>query len=399
MARKGENITKRKDGRWEARVIYGRDENGRAKYRYLYAKTYTEVRAKKEYLQSQIITCASQIQPNTMTVNDMISQFLLHKATSVKESTMAHYRHLIQHYIRKPLGSIRLLQLSVETIETFTQHLLKNGKRTGEGLSDKTVRDILSLLKSMLRYAVSQNQLPATILNFTMPRIVNKSIAVLEPEEQSRLESFLLDGEDSYRFGSYLCLYTGLRIGEVCSLKWSDIDLSQSVLFVNRTIQRISISKKTTRIVITEPKTRTSLRAIPIPQFLLQLLSQKREQITDEEAYLLTGTQNYIEPSNYYMRYKRWLHQLNLPSYSFHALRHTFATRCIEMGFDPKSLSEILGHADVNITLNRYVHPSLDLKRSHMERLTPKNFQSEKGSEIHRKRRNSKKKRETTIRL
>ena len=378
MARKGENIVKRKDGRWEARVICNRDENGKAKYRYLYGKTYSEAKAKKEYLISQIIACTPQVPKNTLTLNHLIQLFLSHKSLSVKESTLSHYKNLIQRYIEKPLGGFRLLQISREQIEAFAKQLLTNGKASGDGLSPKSVRDILSILKSMFKYAVTHNYMSSALLNFSMPRLNSREISVLEPSEQKKLETFSIEKEDSYKFGVCLCLYTGLRMGEICSLKWADIDFKQSLLHVSRTIQRITAegTEKKTKIIITEPKTKTSVRSIPIPAFLLKILTAKKLLIKNENAYVLTGTEKYIEPSNYYMKYKRWLRQLNLPSYSFHALRHTFATRCIEKNFDAKSLSEILGHSDVKITLNRYVHPSMDLKRSHMERLTPVSSQS-----------------------
>lgn len=129
--------------------------------------------------------------------------------------------------------------------------------------------------------------------------------------------------------------------------------------------------------MIGEPKTRTSIRTIPLPSFLLSELTIQKINIRNNNAYVLTGRASPIEPSNYYMKYKRWLKKLDIKSYSFHALRHTFATSCIEKGFDAKSLSEILGHSAVKITLNRYVHPSMELKRQHMEKLTPAQFQSE----------------------
>lgn len=372
MARKGENIIKRKDGRWEARVIYSRDINGKAKYRYLYGKTYSEAKEKKEFLQSQIIFCMHKVEKNRLTVNDLANEFLLHKEPMVKASTMAHYKNIIDRHIRIHLGKTKLLHINIELIDSYTQNLLLNGKKSGNGLSPKTVHDILSILKSMFKYAVLQNYMNSDTLNFSMPRITSKAIVVLDIKEQEKLEDFSLRANDNYRLGIYLCLYTGLRIGELCSLKWSDIDFDKSLLCVNRTIQRISANAEPkTKIIITEPKTNASVRTIPIPKFLLQILIEKKPLSTDEDIYFLTGTKKYIEPSNYYAKYKRWLRKLNIPSYTFHTLRHTFATRCIEKGFDAKSLSEILGHSNVNITLNRYVHPSMNLKRLHMEKLTP----------------------------
>lgn len=374
MSRKGENITKRKDGRWEARAILARSETGKAMYSFFYGKTYAEAKAKKEYALSQVIMCIPKTPKNTLTVKDLIGEFLLHKKSAVKSSTLSHYENLIRTYIIDSLGNIKLMQLTATRIEKYSHSLLENGKKNGDGLSPKSVRDILSILRSIIKYGTSKQYLSSEILIFSMPRITPKETSILKPEEQSTLENYVTYGQDTYKFGVYLTLYTGLRIGELCSLRWSDINIERSTLTVRRTIQRIKVfGKKKTEIQIAEPKTRTSLRCIPLPTFLLSLLSSKKQS---GDIYILTGTKNYIEPSNYYMRYKRWLKKINLPLYSFHALRHTFATRAIERGFDAKTLSEILGHSNVKITLDRYVHPSMDMKRAQMERLTPEQYQS-----------------------
>ncbi len=380
MSRKGENITKRKDGRWEARVIYAYSETGKAKYRYLYARTYTEVKAKKEHALSQIVQCIPKTSPNNYTVSDLASEFLLHKKATVKQSTMAHYENMISPHILVPFGCRKLSSITTSTVEVFAQELLISGKKNGKGLAPKTVKDILAILRSMFKYAASKRYMSADILDFSSPKQIKRDAEVLDKQEQKALESFALNSHDSYKLGVVICLYTGLRIGELCSLKWSDIDFKQSVLYVKRTIQRVSSKgSKKTEIIITEPKTASSIRTIPIPEYLLEKLKEMHSVAQCENAYILTGTMKYIEPSNYYMKYQRWLKKLLISHYSFHALRHTFATRCIESGFDAKSLSEILGHSGVQITMNRYVHPTLELKRQYMDKLIPL-FQSNSGS-------------------
>ncbi len=368
MSRKGLNITKRKDGRWEARVIYTYDENRKAKYRYLYGKTFAEVKHKRENLQSEILLGRDIIPPNDLYLRDICEFFLIHKQITVKRSTLLHYKGLIKSHLSE-LGSCRLSELSSTVIEKYSHNLLLSGRKDGVGLSVKTVRDVLSLLRSVLKYAVDQKYITADVMNFSIPHQVKKQYSVLEKKEQLALESFALGNIDSYKLGIFLALYTGLRIGELCALCWSDIDLKQSQLSISRTLQRVSGgSGSKTEIVITEPKTKTSIRTIPLPKFLCNMLTALKGAA---DTYVLTGTNKYIEPSNYYMRYTRWLKRLDIKHYSFHALRHTFATRCIENGFDVKSLSELLGHADVNITLNRYVHPSMETKIFHMEKLAP----------------------------
>ena len=170
-----------------------------------------------------------------------------------------------------------------------------------------------------------------------------------------------------------MCLYTGMRIGEVCALQWRDIDLINYTINISKTIQRVSNHETShsskTKIVIDTPKSVASKRAIPIPALLCEQLAQRKQADSSESYFFLTGSERYIEPRNYYARYQDILIDCGISQYTFHALRHTFATRCIEIGFDPKVLSEILGHTDVKITLDRYVHPSIDRKRACMELL------------------------------
>lgn len=168
-----------------------------------------------------------------------------------------------------------------------------------------------------------------------------------------------------------LSLFTGIRVGEICALRWEDISFSEQTIYVHQTMQRLqdrSNSTNKTKIVITTPKSACSIRTIPLPEELLPILEAHR---TTSTGYLLTNSdQNYIEPRTMQNRFKKALQICSIENANYHSLRHTFATRCIELGFDIKSLSEILGHASVNITLNRYVHPSLELKKENMQRLS-----------------------------
>lgn len=170
--------------------------------------------------------------------------------------------------------------------------------------------------------------------------------------------------------GVLLSLYTGIRVGELCALQWEDFDLAHSKLKIRKTMQRIqdlgngSVSK--TKIVITEPKSQCSIREIPLPLFIVDVA---KKFASNPKAYILTGTDRYIEPRTMQNRFKSYVKECNVEPANFHVLRHTFATRCVEVGFEVKSLSEVLGHANVNITLNRYVHSSFELKHSNMNKL------------------------------
>ena len=167
-----------------------------------------------------------------------------------------------------------------------------------------------------------------------------------------------------------ICLYTGIRIGELCALQWDDISLEKKTLHIQKTMLRIQTDDENqkTKVVITPPKSSCSVRTIPVQDILVEYLARFEE---GPDAYLLTGSaEKYIEPRTMQNRFKSVLNKCGIHSANFHALRHTFATRCVEAGFDVKSLSEILGHSSVNITLNRYVHPTMEMKRSNMNRLS-----------------------------
>ena len=169
--------------------------------------------------------------------------------------------------------------------------------------------------------------------------------------------------------GILISLYMGLRIGELCGLTWADIDIKNRVLYVRRTVQRIcscNSDGKKTKIVISAPKSDTSFREIAIPEFLAEYLTAFKG---DDDCYILSGSEKIVEPHAYQYRYKKVLSESNSGDHTYHRLRHTFATNCIESGFDVKTLSEILGHSSADITLNRYVHSSMDRKSACMNLL------------------------------
>ena len=173
--------------------------------------------------------------------------------------------------------------------------------------------------------------------------------------------------------GIFVCMYTGLRIGELCALKWSDIDLENNMIYVTRTLQRLtntSDSSTKTHICEGTPKTITSKREIPICSVLARALGE-HESLFDKNAYLLSGSPSKcIEPRNLQYYFKRFQLRHNIDPLNCHALRHTFATTGISSGIDVKTVSELLGHSNVNITLNYYVHTSMEQKRKQIEFLS-----------------------------
>lgn len=296
-------------------------------------------------------------------------QWLAHVQSQVKESTISRYSHLIHRHILPAIGNYPTNQIGNHIIEGHIRYLLREGRldHTG-GLSPKTVSDILSVLKCISTYSSECGYHIPCNFNSIKVRQPPREMRVLSLVEQQFLHEHLTRSPDSVKFGVLLCLYTGIRIGEVCALRWKSFKVELGILEIRETLQRIKKpSKKGTTILISSPKSTCSLRNIPIPSFLIDMSRQFNQS---PEMFILTGKSDaFMEPRGLQYRFKKYLKTCGICEVNFHCLRHTFATRCVEAGFDVKSLSEILGHSSVNITLNRYVHASLDLKRQNMKKL------------------------------
>lgn len=370
MPRTGENIFKRKDGRWEARYIH-HYEAGKAKYKYLYGSTYSEARAKK--LSAQIAGQKQFAKAKALaTFDDVAFLWLNEIRITVKESTYTRYHRSVTKYLLPQFKGQSMSKIDQQYFTGTTERLLKCGGVRKEPLSSKTVSDIICILKMIIKYA-DENDFPHPSLNgLKYPQKEIKSAKILTEDSRKSIEHQLVNSEDTTSLGVIFALFTGVRIGELCGLKWDDIDFSQQTVTIRRTVERIADlspnAKAKTKVVITEPKTAASCRVIPLPVFLMQYLNRYKQS---PDCYLLTGSKKHTEPHQFYVRYQNFLSANGLDKTTFHALRHTFATNCVENGFDVKSLSEILGHANVTTTLSVYVHPTLQQKRILMERLEP----------------------------
>lgn len=361
--KKGNNIYKRKDGRWEARYVKGK-KNGHIQYGYCYGKTYAQALQKQVEMKELIV---QGIDPTTIQAKDvaeLCEQWLIFKKPHIKPATYDKYYYVVKRHIEPNLGQVLLKDLTTLMIDQFIQILFD------KGLGIKTIRDILSIFHSILEEGA--NQYPhLSKLRIILPRENKAPARVLSKDEQSKLIQYLLKDMDPCKFGTLLALMTGLRIGELCALKWKDISLKESMLVVSNTMLRLRSQNdqgKKTEIIISTPKSLSSVRRIPLSDSIKTLCTLF--QVNDPEAYILTGrAYQYIEPRTLQNIFKRYLQQCDLENVHFHTLRHTFATRCVEAGVEIKALSEMLGHASCQITLDTYVHISMDLKRQSMARL------------------------------
>lgn len=370
MPRRGENIYKRKDGRWEGRYIKARSATGKAVYGYVYAHTYKEVKIKLTSILLQQKDPIAKAPIEHEGFQTIAMEWFDAVKDQLKESTSNKYWNSLKLYILPEFGKAELQELTYEFINERCSHLLLQGGVDGQGLSPKTVSDILSLIRNILKYASQQGKVIPCDAHSIHVKRHTKELRVLSMNEQRRLCDYLYTDLCSYNIGILLCLFTGLRVGEICALRWEDISISDKTIHVHHTLQRIqnrSGEGAKTRIVITTPKSACSIRLIPIPDELIELLVLYQKS---SSGYFLTNSEHkYVEPRIMQNHLKKVLKESAIAPANYHALRHTFATRCIELGFDIKSLSEILGHASVNITMNRYVHPSMELKKENMQKL------------------------------
>lgn len=277
---------------------------------------------------------------------------------------------MYQNYIAALFGDMRVGRVTSFIINRYVSELLECGGDDGKGLSSRSVQAILIMMKSVFAYGETEYKLDDPAKNVSLPKSEHKEIEVFTSVEMAKIRQNALC-DDCQILGVLLCLYTGLRIGEICALKWQDIDLVNQVIHVWKTLQRIKnpngISPKTI-VIIDEPKSAKSIRDIPIPTFMLSQIAKIKRNV-NPDCYFLTCSLNYTEPRTYQYRYKTFLKHIGVTYKNFHVLRHTFATECIRLGIDVKTVSELLGHASVKITLERYVHSNMDMKRKQLEKL------------------------------
>ncbi len=363
MSRRGENIYKRKDGRWEGRYIKRRDTNQKAVYGYLYGKNYAEVKNKLELVKSDI---SKQIEV-TDSFELLVIEWLEGTKLKVKESTLAHYKSIVDNHIIPVLGRYKLSEIPFDCVPKYLSKLME------EGFSAKTANDILVIIKGIFKYASSKGLKHYCNLSYLTVKNEKSKVKTLSKSEQNKLTKYCIDSIDNRNFGILLSLYMGIRIGELCALRWSDIDAKERVLKISKTMLRIHNDSDDeilgkTKVIISTPKSNDSVRSIPIPNFIFGLIRNFQKV---ENAYILTNSlTKYLEPRAMQYYFKSVLKKCCIDDINYHALRHTFATRCVEQGFEIKSLSEILGHSSIKITLDRYVHSSLELKRENMDKLS-----------------------------
>lgn len=308
-----------------------------------------------------------------MTYAEWLRIWLDRREIYVKEATAANYLQNVERHIIPALGQLSLPELTEQKLQEAALLWLEKGRCDGNGgLSERTVKAMIMLIKQSLKAAAKEGRIPDRHYDILFPPSMEvQKLKVLSRTEQALLTQYIYMNLTPKNLGLLFCMHTGLRIGELCALRWGDIDLESRTVTISRTVQRIYQRNPggsgSTKLIFTTPKTTHSARTIPISTLLYPILRKMHPGKPD--AYLLTGRMDCTEPRTYRDYYNRLRKKLELSDVTFHGLRHTFATRLIENGVDYKTVSELLGHASVNITLNLYVHPQMEQKRKAVELL------------------------------
>ena len=291
-------------------------------------------------------------------LKDIIEEWKEDKKQYVKKSTFAAYQLLIQNHILPRFGEKK--EVKEEDVQSFALEKLS------AGLSEKTIKDIIIVLKMILKFAVKNGYLDYVQIDVKFPtNQQKKELEVFSKSDQKKFMNYLRDNFTFKNLGIFICLSTGMRIGEICGLRWQDVDVDDGVIMVRHTLQRIYIldeGERHTEIILDTPKTSNSIRDIPMSSELLRIMKQFNKVVNDD-YFVISNDINPIEPRTYRNYYKRLCKKLDISELKFHGLRHSFATRCIEANGDYKTVSVLLGHSNISTTLNLYVHPNKEQKK------------------------------------
>lgn len=292
------------------------------------------------------------------TYKEILERWLKVKKDTIKEQSYIKYSNLTIKHVIPILGNKVYKNINAHDVENFFQHSSINT------LSSSTKKTLIYIIKSSIDYGVINNlRKPLGNIDIKIKKPKAK-VVYLTKCEQETLENYLKDKQDIRSMGIYLCLYTGIRLGEVCGLKWEDVDFINKSITIRRTVQRItnvdSSSESRTKKIISTPKSDSSKRTIPLPEFLYNIMLKYKSK---DNHYILTDSLNFKDTRVFEKYLENTLRRCSIRNLNFHTLRHTFATRSIESGMDIKTLSEILGHSSYHITLDIYVHSTIDQKR------------------------------------
>lgn len=376
MARHGENIYKRKDGRYEGRYVTGKKSNGTTRFGYVYGMRYTDVKKRLLEKKAEIQqTIHPEAAVRGMTVEKWMRSWLETDLLGrIKASSYLTYQNQMNRHILPCLGRMQMASITPEMVHSFLECL------QAKGLGENTVRGIYRLLSAAMRAALDDGIISKNpCRKICVKRGERVQQRVFSREEQKKVEKTLSQGED---LTALFAMYTGLRLGEICGLRWSDINWENGTATVCRTVQRLKrmdtdkclkCGGAKTYLMIGSPKSPSSCRTIPIPTFLLKRLEIQKKQRSAAQlttGYIFGTGMRAADPRTIQRRFAGVVRRLEIPDAHFHTLRHSYATRLLEMGVDVKTVSQLLGHSSAKTTLDCYAHSLLDQQRSAVAKLS-----------------------------
>jgi len=297
-------------------------------------------------------------------ISEIVKLWREDKKQYVKKSSYAAYMLLIENHLLPAFGDSEVIEEA--SVQAFVL------KKLEQGLSQKTIKDMLIVLKMILKFGAKNKWIEHNQFDIQYPtERENPQLEVLSRTNQKKIMNYIQAHFTFRNLGVYICLSSGMRIGEICALTWEDIDVNTGIVSVRRTIQRIYTVEdgvRKTELVLDTPKTKNSIRDIPISRDLLRILKPIKK-IVNNSFFVLTNDAKPTEPRTYRSYYENFMKELDIPKLKFHGLRHSFATRCIESNCDYKTVSVLLGHSNISTTLNLYVHPNMEQKKKAIEQM------------------------------
>ncbi|MBQ9855508.1 MAG: site-specific integrase [Clostridia bacterium] len=364
MARIGNNIYKRTDGRYEGRYVIGRKPDGKTRFGYVYGYQYQTVYNKLLIKKAETITGVVQRKKKTELLNTWFSNWMnMEVCPRVKISTYQTYEYLCKKHLYPLMDGVYLDSVTSNMVNSFIQKLIN------EGLAINTIKGIYRLFSAGIRAAYDEGYMPVNPCRKIKIRNKRLEERVLTKDEQKRI---IKKAADNQCMEVIMALYTGMRLGEVCALQWDDINWNQGTIRIRRTVQRIKArtdtSNRKTMLYVDSPKSEQSNRTLPVPSFILELL-RKNKNTCDVNNYIFGKGQTPAEPRTIQRKAKKLLLENGIHNAHFHTFRHSFATRLIEIGIDIKTVSALLGHSSSALTLDIYSHCLIEHKQDAISKL------------------------------
>lgn len=353
--RRGENIYKRRDKRWEGRYAVGKKSNGKTKYRSIYGKSAKAVQQKLYPLKAKYLRLQEEEGDSCITLEEWSYRWLHEVKSEVKESTFANYNHKLCNYVVTAVGHYALNELADGAGQELLDDLIQRA------LKPSTMQAIFRIAKQCLNSAIEKKLIKVNpFAKIKLPKVVKVENQGLTKQEQKTLEETAMAEKDGRGLPTLIALHSGLRIGEVAALAWTDVDFENNLIRVKSTYQRVLSTKgeQATELIYSSAKTASSIRAIPMSNALRNAMLQHKEQSEGEFVFSIKGKP--MEPRLLTYHFHQIRKKADLEHVHFHQLRHTFATRCIESGADVKNVSYLLGHSSAKMTLDTYTSSMLE---------------------------------------